>query len=118
MGRDMGRSRDYSEATAQEIDKEVKNLCDNAYTTAKQIITERRKALDDIAKALLEYETLSGVQVKELIELGYMRNPPKTGLTQATPMPPPPKTPTKEPEGGVIIAPDYPSGLAEAPAGA
>ncbi len=43
-----------------------------------------------------------------MIETGRMRNPPKTGLTAATPMPPPPKTPVKEPEGGVIIAPDYP----------
>ena len=113
-----GRSRDYSEATAQEIDKEVKQLCDTAYSTAKKIITEKRAALDAIAKSLLEYETLNGEQVKELIETGTMRNPPKTGLTQATPMPPPPKTPTKEPEGGVVIAPDYPSGLTEAPAGA
>ena len=113
-----GRSRDYSEATAQEIDKEVKQLCDNACGIARQIISERRAALDLIAKALLEYETLSGEQVKDLIELGYMRNPPKPALTQATPMPPPPKTATKEPEGGVVIAPDYPSGLTEAPAGA
>ena len=113
-----GRSRDYSEATAQEIDKEVKQLCDKAYNRAKEIITEKRVALDAIAKALLEYETLTGQQVKDLIDLGYMRNPPKAILPQATPMPPPPKTPTKEPEGGVIIAPDYPSGLAEAPAGA
>ena len=114
----MGRSRDYSEATAQEIDKEVKNLTDGAYGKAKQIITERRTALDLIAKALLEYETLNGEQVRDLIELGYMRNPPKPALPQATPMPPPPKTPVKEPESGVVIAPDYPSGLTEAPAGA
>ena len=118
LGRDMGRSRDYSEATAQEIDKEVKNLCDTAYNKAREIITERRAALDLIAKGLLEYETLNGEQVRDLIELGYMRNPPKPSLTQATPMPPPPKTPTKESEGGVVIAPDYPSGLTEAPAGA
>ena len=113
-----GRSRDYSEATAQEIDKEVKQLCDNACNIARQIISERRAALDLIAKGLLEYETLNGEQVRDLIELGYMRNPPKPALTPATPMPPPPKTPTKEPEGGVVIAPDYPSGLTEAPAGA
>ena len=118
LGRDMGRSRDYSEATAQEIDKEVKQLTDSAYGKAREIITAKRHSLDAIAKALLEYETLNGEQVRDLIELGYMRNPPKPSLPQATPMPPPPKTPAKEPEGGVVIAPDYPSGLTEAPAGA
>ena len=118
LGRDMGRSRDYSEATAQEIDKEVKQLTDAAYNKARDIIRSKRDRLDAIAKALLEYETLTGQQVRDLIELGYMRNPPKPILTAATPMPPPPKTPTKEPEAGVVIAPDYPSGLTEAPAGA
>ena len=118
LGRDMGRSRDYSEATAQEIDKEVKSLCDKAYEKARDILTSHREALNAIARALLEYETLNGEQVRDLIELGRMRNPPKPGLTAPTPAPPPPKTPVKEPEGGVIIAPDYPSGLTEAPAGA
>ncbi len=118
LGRDMGRSRDYSEATAQEIDKEVKQFCDAAYEKARDIIAQRRNQLDAIAKALLEYETLNGEQVRDLIELGRMRNPPKPGLTAATPAPPPPKTPTKEPEAGVTIAPDYPAGLTEAPAGA
>ena len=118
LGRDMGRSRDYSEATAQEIDREVKQLCDDAYKKATEIIRTNREKLDAIARALLEYETLSGSQVNELIETGRMLNPPKTGLAAPTPMPPPPKLPVKEPEGGVVIAPDYPSGLTEAPAGA
>ena len=118
LGRDIGRGRDYSEATAQEIDLEVKRFCDEAYQKATEIISANREKLDAIALALLEYETLSGLQVRELIDTGRMSNPPKTGLEAATPMPPPLKTPTREPEGGVIIAPDYPSGLAEAPAGA
>ena len=118
FGRDMGSSRDYSEATAQEIDREVKQLCDGAYAKAKDILSTNREKLVAIAKALLEYETLSGDHVKELIETGRMLNPPKTGLSAATPMPPPPKIPIKEQENGVVIAPDYPSGLTEAPAGA
>ena len=85
LGRDMGRSRDYSEATAQEIDKEVKQFCDTAYEKAREILTARRAQLDAIAKALLEYETLNGEQVKDLIELGRMRNPPKPGLSAPTP---------------------------------
>ena len=47
-----------------------------------------------------------------------MHQPAQDGLPAATPMPPPPKMPVKETEGGVVIAPDYPSGLTEAPAGA
>ena len=74
FGRDMGSSRDYSEATAQEIDREVKQLCDGAYAKAKDILSTNRDKLVAIAKALLEYETLSGDHVKELIETGQMLN--------------------------------------------
>ena len=58
LGRDLSRSRDYSESTAQEIDREVKRLIDTAYDTANNMITENRDKLDVIAKALLEFVTL------------------------------------------------------------
>ena len=117
FGRDMGRSRDYSEATANEIDHEVRKLCDDAYTRATDLINKHREQLDIIAKALLEYETLDGSHVRDIIAHGRMLNPPKPTLP-ATPMPPLPTKDTKDKEKGVILSPDYPSGLAEAPAGA
>src|SRR5438270_9867766 len=76
LGRELTRNRDYSEATAEEIDREVRRLLDDAYQTAKQTLLAQRAHLDAIAKNLLEYETLDGMQIKELIEYGELKNPP------------------------------------------
>ncbi len=53
------RERDYSEATAREIDVAVKQLIDEAYQRAKVLLSERRALLDDGARLLLEKETLT-----------------------------------------------------------
>src|SRR5579863_1888654 len=58
LGREMTRSKDYSEQTAQEIDIEVKRIIDNAFQVARNIIDTHRDKLELIANALLEYETL------------------------------------------------------------
>src|SRR6516164_5613798 len=50
LGRDIARSRAYSESTAQEIDREVKRLCDDAYQQAMKILTQRKETLIAIAK--------------------------------------------------------------------
>lgn len=84
LARDMSRSRNYSEATAQQIDAEVKRLIDEAYAKAKELLLKHREQLDTIAKALLEYETLDGNHIRDLMEHGEMRNPPPS------PAPPPP----------------------------
>jgi len=76
LARDISRGRHFSEVTAQEIDREVKKLCDDAYARAKHLITKHRDKLEVIAKALLEYETLDGDQVKDISNTGSMRNPP------------------------------------------
>jgi cell division protease FtsH len=109
LGRDISRSRAYSEATAQEIDREVKRLCDDAYQQAMKILTQRKETLIAIAKALLEYETLDGSQVREIINHGRLLNPP----------PPIPPVKPSEPraEGETIRpAPEELGGLTEAPA--
>ena len=85
LARDLGRSRNYGSATAQKIDEEVKRLIDEAYDNAKQILIKHRASLDAIAQALLEYETLDGPQIKEIMEHGRMLNPP-----QSKPKPPAP----------------------------
>src|SRR5262249_24064776 len=56
LGREMVRSKDYSEHTAQEIDNEVKHIIDDAYRRAKDIIDANRDKLELIANCLLEYE--------------------------------------------------------------
>ncbi len=84
LGRDISKARDYSESTAQIIDAEVKELIDNAYARARKILTENRQKLDAIAKALIEYETLDGRQIRDIIEHGEMKNPPPPPNAQTT----------------------------------
>ncbi|MCW5553360.1 MAG: ATP-dependent zinc metalloprotease FtsH [Verrucomicrobiae bacterium] len=101
LGRDMMRTKDYSERTAQEIDAEVKRIIDDAYRTAKEIIDTNRDKLELIANSLLEYETLDGTQVEEIVRTGKFNPPspksdsgPPMGAPAGTPLPEPPPKPT------------------------
>ncbi|MEO0447453.1 MAG: ATP-dependent zinc metalloprotease FtsH [Verrucomicrobiota bacterium] len=85
LARDLGSGRNYSEATAQKIDSEVKRLIDEAYDKAKNVLLERRPALDAIAGALLEYETLDGDHIRDIMTQGYMSDPPSTPTPPALP---------------------------------
>lgn len=85
LARDMGKVKNYSEETARKIDFEIKNLIDEAYKRAERLLTEHRETLDVLAKALLEYETLNGKQVREIIEFGEMKDPPSQPTPPATP---------------------------------
>ncbi len=67
LGMSMGRQQNISESTAQKIDKEVKRLVQEGYEVAKQILTENREQFIKVAEALLEYETLSGDEIKDLL---------------------------------------------------
>jgi cell division protease FtsH len=67
LGREFGQHQDYSEATAIEIDKEVRRILDKAYKTAHDLITANRSSLDRIARRLLERETLDGWEVNQII---------------------------------------------------
>lgn len=89
LARDMSRSRDFSEATAQLIDAEVKRLIDEAYEHAQQILEQNRAKVEVIAHALLEYETLDAAHVEEIIKFGAIQNPPIKAV-QPPPLPPPP----------------------------
>jgi cell division protease FtsH len=68
LGMSMGRQQAVSEATAQKIDAEVRRLVSEAYEEARRILTERQDDLKKIAEALLEYETLTGDEIKGLLE--------------------------------------------------
>ncbi|MCE1237587.1 MAG: ATP-dependent zinc metalloprotease FtsH [Hyphomicrobiales bacterium] len=67
LGMSMGRQQNVSEATAQKIDREVRRLIEEAYDEAKRILTERRDDHIMLAEALLEHETLSGDEIKDLL---------------------------------------------------
>jgi cell division protease FtsH len=94
LGREVARAKVYSETTAQEIDGEVKRIIDHAYKTAKDLITNNLDKLELIAKSLLEYETLDGTQVEEIVRTGKFTPPPPTpqvdaphGAPAGTPLP-------------------------------
>jgi cell division protease FtsH len=80
LGRDLAMHRGYSEATAQKIDAEVLRLINEAYQTAKQIILDHKQEMELLAQALLEYETLDGQQVKELLRNGRISSPPPKNI--------------------------------------
>ncbi len=110
LGRDISRNRNYSEATAQEIDREVHGLCDNAYKQAKEMLVQHRKTLETIAKALLEYETLDGAHIREIMDTGHIQNPP---VPPRSPNQPPPLKPRSEVPAEVA---ELPTGLSGATA--
>ncbi|MDB5449983.1 MAG: ftsH, partial [Phenylobacterium sp.] len=63
LGHSVSRTQNVSEATANVIDSEVKRLVQAGYDEAKRILTEKLEDLHTLAKALLEYETLSGDEI-------------------------------------------------------
>lgn len=58
LGREMYEQRDYSEHIAEEIDKEVLRIVQTAYNRARDILSENRSRLDELARVLIEQETL------------------------------------------------------------
>jgi cell division protease FtsH len=67
LGYSLGRGTQPSEATSQLIDAEVKLIVENCYEKARQILQENINHLHILAKGLLEYETLSGEEIKNLL---------------------------------------------------
>src|SRR5690348_305513 len=67
LGRDFSSSDRHSEDTAQRIDAEIRRMVTEQYTHAKDILTHHRKELEQIAEALLEYETLDGDDIDTLL---------------------------------------------------
>jgi cell division protease FtsH len=68
LGREIARNQDYSEKVAEEIDHEIKQIVSEAYEDAKKILTENYDTLDELAKSLLEKETLAAEEIDQLIE--------------------------------------------------
>ena len=73
LGRSVTQRKSMSDETAKLIDKEIRKLIDNAESHARKILKKNLKHLHNLAKALLEFETLSGDDVKELISKGKIK---------------------------------------------
>lgn len=89
LGHSVSQNRNVSESTAQLIDKEIRRLIDEGDTAARTILSDYKDALDNLANALLDHETLNGEEIGAII--------------RGEPMPEPKKnddTPSASPSGG------------------
>jgi cell division protease FtsH len=73
LGREISEQRDYSEAVAEKIDQEVRQLVNEAYQHAKEILLKYREKLDSIADRLLEIETLTREEFEALFPPPYTK---------------------------------------------
>jgi cell division protease FtsH len=97
LGREVSRSQDYSEATAEKIDAEVNRFLREAYDRAIDILKTNRDALELIARNLLERETLDGREVDEIIK--HKRILSEVERSEENPAPEPTGQPTESPAG-------------------
>jgi len=81
LGKELSRAQNYSEETAQRIDAAIKKIIDTQYQRAMSILTDKIDALHATAAALLEYETIEGKHVHEILEHGKI----VSEITQSTP---------------------------------
>jgi len=68
LGMSVSRTQNASEATVQKIDSEIKRLVEEGYKEATRILKEKRDDLEMLAKGLLEFETLTGEEITDLLK--------------------------------------------------
>ena len=116
LGKELSRAQNYSEETARKVDAAIKEVIDNQYARAIGILTEKRAALDKTAEALLEYETIEGKHVHEILEHGEIRSPivrdvPAEKNSDDEPEEAPRKEPEKEEDRGGLEPGSEPAGM-------
>jgi cell division protease FtsH len=89
LGHSITQQKNISEATAQLIDGEVRQIVEEGYATAQKLISTELGRLHDLASALLEHETLTGEEIGAILRGDPM---PKSA--------PPPQEPGPAPSGG------------------
>ena len=85
LGYSMNRARQMSNETAVMIDQEIKRIVEGGYNQAKKLLTKHKKQLHALAEALLEYETMSGDEIKALLADGT--KPDRSGIDRNAPRP-------------------------------
>jgi cell division protease FtsH len=108
LGMSVSRTQNASEATVQKIDSEIRRLVEEGYNAATKILTEKRADLEALAKGLLEFETLSG---DEIIELLKGKKPNRESVLE----PSTPRTSAVPPAGKPRPRPDPDAGLEPQP---
>ena len=92
LGRSVTQNQNMSEETARLVDSEIKRLVTDAHTEAAKILKENDKELETLAQALMEYETLTGEEIEEVLA------GKKIDRTEQTPVPPEKQTKVSVPE--------------------
>src|SRR5712672_3104657 len=108
LGMSVSRTQNASEATVRKIDSEIKRLVEEGYNQATKILTEKRADLEALAKGLLEYETLTG---DEIIDLLKGKKPNRESVLEPTT----PRTSAVPPAGKPRPRPDPDPGLEPQP---
>jgi cell division protease FtsH len=85
LGKEIGEQRDYSEAVAQQIDEEVRQIVSTAHEKAKRVLTEHGEQLEAVAQQLMELETLEADEFVAIAEGGTL---PEEPTPNGTPVPP------------------------------
>ena len=67
LGKEIARDRHFSEKTAQQIDDEIKGIIDFQENRARELLTKKRAQLDLMSQALIEFETIDGDLVKDIV---------------------------------------------------
>jgi cell division protease FtsH len=75
LGRDMAHAKNYSEATAVEIDGEIRHIVDDTYRTVKQLLSENLDLLHRVSLVLVEKETLTGEEVDRIMAEFHSQEP-------------------------------------------
>jgi cell division protease FtsH len=81
LGMSVARTQNVSEATAQKIDSEIRRLVEEGHNEARRMLEEKRGDLELLAKGLLEFETLSG---DEIIDLLNGKRPSRESIIEPT----------------------------------
>ena len=83
LGRDIARSQDYSDETASKIDKEMRQIVDEAYRTCRQLLTDHMDKVHEVADLLLEKETITAEEFSAIFNEGEAL--PLASATEAKP---------------------------------
>ena len=67
LGKSVTQNKNISEDTAKLVDAEIKRLVITAYEQAKKMLQDKQKEWETLAQALIEYETLTGDEIKQVI---------------------------------------------------
>jgi cell division protease FtsH len=108
LGMSVSRTQNASEATVQKIDSEIRRFVEQGYNEATRILTEKRADLEALAKGLLEFETLSGDEIEDLLK---GRKPNRESVLE----PATPRTSAVPPAGKPRPRPDPDAGLEPQP---